>query len=459
MTSNERNAAVTYDSVIRGGTLVHPRRGEYPATLGISAGRIAAIAEPDAELTGRDQVDARDLHIFPGVIEPHAHWCLGRGLRDFETEARSAAVGGVTTTLLFLRHKDPYDALFEEYREAGEQLSVIDFAFHAVIMTEEHLAEVDHYADDLGITSFKFYMTFRGDDARVMSVDGIDDGLMLDCFEAVARDPKRLLIAHCENIEVVHRRRAQLQAAGRDDMEAWRESRPVLAEVDGIRRACVFAEETGCRLNVLHVTSAAGLTEIKSFRSRYREISAEVCHAYLALTGDAPISIEAKLKPPLRYEADREALWDGFARGDINTVGSDHVPRRRELKLGSVWRPETGCPGTATLLPFLLSEGHHKRGIPLTRIAEATSLNPAMLYGLYPRKGAIEIGADADLTFVDLDEVRTVHAADLLSHADYSLHEGWELRGWPVHTMIRGSWALHDGTVAGTPGIGEYVPR
>ena len=446
------------DLAITGGTVVFPGAGERAVDLGIRDGHIAAIAAPGTELDAPQTTDASGLHIFPGLIEPHAHWGLGADLEDFRTESRSAARGGVSTVLVFLRHKDPYDRLFEAYRDAGERTSITDFGFHAVLLTERHLAEVDHCADDLGIKSFKFYLTARSEEATLWGVDGIDDGFMLDCFRAVARDPSRLLIAHCENVEVVQRTRAALRDAGEDGMDSWQRSRPLLAEVDGIRRACLFAQDAGCRLNVLHLTSEAGLQEIRDFRRRYPPIFAEVCHTYLALCDEDGLTIAAKVKPTLRTTRDRDALWDALGAGEIQTVGSDHVPRRLETKEGSVWSPATGVPGTATLLPLLLSEGHHRRGMPLARIAEATSLASARLYGLYPRKGAIEIGSDADLCFVDLESVREVRAGELESHADYSLYEGWKLKGWPVHTMVRGRWAMRDEEIQ-TEGIGSYVGR
>ena len=409
-------------------------------------------------MEGAETVDATDLHIFPGVIEPHAHWDLGNGLEDFNTESRSAVLGGVTTVLFFLRRNVPYDEMFPQYRDYGEAHSLVNFGFHAVLLTEEQLSAVDHYVRDLGITSFKFYLTYRGEDAARAKVREVDDGFMFDCFQAVARHPQALIIAHCENIELVRRTQDKLKAAGRDDMEAWQASRPVLAEVEGVRRAMLFAEAAGCRLNVLHLTSAAALGEIRAFRHRYPDVFVEVCHPYLTWNGDKPVPQMALVRPTFRTISDNEALWQAIADGSVNTIGSDHVPRKLESKLGCVWKAASGCPGTATLFPIMLSEGYHKRGIPLERIAELTSLNPARLYALRD-KGMLEPGADADITIVDLNAERTVRAEDLLSNSDYTPYEGWSVRGWPVHTMVGGRWALRGGQVVGDPGIGRYVFR
>lgn len=447
------------DRVIRGAILVQPGKDPHPGSLGIRDGKIAAVCDPGVDLLTRETFDAAGAYLFPGVIEPHAHWGLGAGLSDLTTESRSAAYGGVTTVLFFLRKNEPYQPLFEEWVRHGEAQSVVDFGMHIVLMNEAQLAQIDHYLGDLGITSFKCYLTYRGEDAAFMGVKDLDDGFLLEAFRRVARQSRALVIAHCENIELIHRARAELRAAGRDDMQAWQASRPVLAEVEGVRRAMFFAEATGCRLNILHLTTAAALAEVTAFRRRFPHIHVEVCHSYLTWHDAPNLPRAAKVKPPLRRAADQEALWQGLAGGSVDTVGSDHVPRRLAAKDGSIWNPYTGCPGTATLLPVLLSEGHHKRGLPLGRIAELTALNPACLYGLYPRKGSLEVGSDADLTLVDLEEERQVRAPDLLSYADYSLYEGWTLKGWPTHTMVRGQWVMADRHIVAEPGLGCYLAR
>lgn len=447
------------DKVIRGGILVQPGKDPIPGNLGIKDGKIAAITHPGLDPPAKETFDAGGRYVFPGIIEPHAHWGLGAGLADVTTESRSSAYGGVTTVLFFLRKNEPYHRLYQEWVGHGEAHSVIDFGLHAVLMNEAHLEQIDHYVRDLGIASFKCYFTYRGKDAAFMGVEDLDDGFLLDAFERVARHPQAIVLAHCENIDLIHRARAQLQAAGRDDMQAWQASRPVLAEVEGVRRAMLFAEAAGCRLNILHLTAAAALEEVKAFQSRFPPVHVEVCHTYLTWHDAVDLPRAAKVKPPLRSAANREALWRGLACGSINTVGSDHVPRPLAAKDGSIWNPYTGCPGTATLLSVLLSEGHHKRGLPLGRIAELAALNPARLYGLYPRKGSLEVGGDADLTLVDLDEERVVRGADLLSFAGYSLYQGWTLKGWPTHTMVRGQWVMVDRQIVAEPGLGCYLAR
>jgi len=455
-----------FDLLIQGGKLVIPKQGIVAGGVGIQDGRISAITEAGRDLPADSIIDATGLYVFPGVIEPHSHIGIGDGIRDLATETKAAALGGVCTNLLFLRHPKPYDVLYREMKEAGESLAYGDFSFHLVLLTDEHLSSLPKYIDEWGITSFKFYLTYRGEDAKMLGtdgiyhqVDGVDDGFMYDCFREVAKFPQGLIICHAEDIEIIRRERKKLVAAGRDDMEAWQASRPLIAEVEGVRRALLFAEMTGCRLNLLHISSRAALEAAKSIRKRYDKILIEVCHPYLSCHADEGVDKSHKFRPPLRSRSDCEALWQGLRDGNVNTVGSDHVPRKLQAKMGSVWSQPTGGPGTPVLFPVLLGEGYHKRGLPLERIAELTSYNPARVYGLYPQKGDIRIGTDADLTVVDLNRVKTVQAKDFEMFGDHLPCEGLEIKGWPVMTLIRGKVVMRDGKIVGNSGWGRFVAR
>jgi dihydropyrimidinase len=456
---------MAFDLMIQGGRLVIPKQGVIAGDIGIKDRKIAAILEPDSGVAAREKIDAAGLHVFPGVIEPHSHIGIGAGVKDLGTETHAAALGGVCTNL-FLRHPDPYDRLYQELKDGGESIAYTDFSFHIVLLTDQHLSSIGKYIREWGITSFKFYMTYRGEDARMLGYDGtyrevkgIDDGFMLDCFREVAKYPEALIICHAENIEIIRRERDKLIAAGRDDMEAWQSSRPLIAEVDAARRALLFAETTGCRLNLLHISAGATLEAAKDTRRRYDRIHVEVCHPYLTCHEEGGLDNAQKFKPPLRKKSDADALWEGLRDGNINSVGSDHVPRKVQAKMGTVWTQITGGPGTPVLLPVLLGEGYQKRKIPLERIAELTSYNPAKIYGLYPRKGDIRVGTDADLTLVDLNKVKTIQAKDFAMYGDHFPCDGLEVKGWPVMTIIRGQTVMKDGKIVAEAGWGKYVGR
>lgn len=453
-----------YALVLKGGTLVIPKYGQVRADVGVMEGKIAAIVGPGVNIKGKKEVDIDGLYVFPGVIEPHAHLGVGNGLEDYFSESRAAAFGGITTIISFLRKPEPYEQVFEDTKTYAEKNSVIDFSFHIVLMLDSHLQSIGRYVNQLGVTSFKFYLTYRGEDAKVMGFEGIDDGFMFDCFREIAKYSSAVAIVHAENIEIVHRQKKQLIAQGRDDLAAWAESRPDVAEAEGVNRALFFARSTGCPVNILHLTSKVGLNEIETFKNRFvqqetLEVNVEVCHPYLALTADNGLGKAAKVKPPLRSREDVEALWDGIKKGTITTIGSDHVPRGLDAKLGSIWSPVTGCAETSYLMPFLLSEGYHHRGLSLTKIAELTSYNPARVYRLFPRKGNIQVGADADLTIVDLNKEQVVENRHILSRAGYSVYQGRKLRGWPVMTIVRGQVVMEGGDIIEQPGWGRYIYR
>jgi dihydropyrimidinase len=455
-----------FDIVVNSGNIVFPGRSVREGNIGISGGKIAAITGPEQRLDGKAVIEAGGKYIFPGVIEPHSHLGLGAGAEDLVTETRAAVLGGVTTVLFFLRQPLPYDEHYHEVKKMGEKNSFIDFSFHIVLLTEEHLKSIPRYINDFGITSFKFYLTYRGQDAKmgifggkIMEFAGVDNGFMLDCFTELSHFPRSVVIVHAEDSEIVNRCKKKLIEAGRDDLEAYALSRPVFAEVEGVRRALAFARKTGCRVNILHLTSADALEEVVGFRKVYDRVFVEVCHPYLVFNETDATSNMFKVRPPLRKPLDNEALWQGVKNGEVNTIGSDHVPRKLAEKLGSIWSPAAGAPGTPYLFPIMLSEGYHKRGIPLTKIAELLSLNPAMLYGMYPQKGDICVGSDADLVIVDLLREHVLKVSDFPSFSDYNLYEGLKVQGYPELTMVRGKIVAQDGRVKGPSGGGRFVGR
>jgi len=272
-----------------------------------------------------------------------------------------------------------------------------------------------------------------------------------------------VLGVHCENVEVIPYLREPLRAAGRDDLAAWNEQSPDFLEAENVHRACYFGGKVGCPINIVHLSSREALDEAR----RHRRVNAapvyvETCPHYLFLDDAAPAGVLAKVNPPVRSRADVDAMWEGVADGSVNTIGTDHVPRKRSTKDGKgIWGSSNGFPGVATLLPIMLHEGYHRRGISAERIAAVLSRNAARIYNL-PGKGAISVGGDADLVVVDPDLERIVDPAQLGSHADYSPYEGMTLKGWPVMTLVRGRKVMADGKITEAalqhPG-GRYLVR
>jgi dihydropyrimidinase len=271
-----------------------------------------------------------------------------------------------------------------------------------------------------------------------------------------------VLSVHCENTEVIPIFRDRLRAAGRDDLAAWDEQSPDFLEAENVHRVCYFARKTGCPVNIVHLSSKEALDEARRHRGyRGPPIYVESCPQYLHFTKHSKAGTLAKVNPAPRSDADVEAIWEGVMDGSVNTIGTDHVPRKRETKGGGIWKATAGFPGVATMLPVMMHEGYHKRGVAIERIAAVTSANAARLYNI-PGKGQLTVGFDADFAIVDPELERTVDAAELRSFSDYSPYEGERLKGWPVKTMLRGRVIAEDGTIVvpdQEAAYGRYVGR
>jgi dihydropyrimidinase len=443
------------------GIAVLPGAGPVAADILVRDGRIAAVVEPGTEVAATTRVDCRGRHILPGVVDAHVH--LGADItvpkrpEDVAAETQAAAAGGVTTLLAYLMTAEPYDAVLPGAQELMAAHAAIDFGFHFCIVTQDQLDALPSYVSDLGVSSFKFFMNFRGDEGAYLGLPGNDDGFLLDLLEA-ARDAGALVCPHAENVELVWRLRRIGIEPGRTDLETYCRSRPDYVEAEALGRVAFLAEVAGADVYAVHVTNRAALRVLEQARERHDRIFVETCPHYLTLDVDAPCGVYGKVNPPLRTADDRAALWDAVADGFVDAIGSDHVPRHRSFKERDLASASAGFPGMQTLLPLLLSEGHLKRGIPLERIVDLVSTRPAQLFGLAPAKGAIRPGADADLVVVDLDAPAVITAETQLSGAEYTPWEGWETRCSVVHTLVRGEFAFRDG--APVPGArGRYVRR
>ena len=449
-----------FDTLIRGAEVVLPYGGgQRRIDLAITDSRIAAHLEPGTDAEASRTIDATNRVILPGVIDPHTHLNLGDPETAFETETRAAALHGITTILHFLMSNDLYEAEYKQYREWGDAQSLIDYGLHAVISTREQLAEIDRYVDEFGVGSFKFFMSFRGEEGAYIGLPPIDDGLMYEILEKLGQRPGTVLCVHTENIEVVWSIRKRLEESGRDDLKAWHESRPPFTEAEAATRAMLFGRETGSTPYIVHTSTAETLAAARSFRRDGGNVYIETCPHYLSHTYESPVGTYGKQNPPLRSPEDREALWEAIADGTIDTIGSDHAARLGDRKQGTIWSASPGQPNMPMILPVMLSEGVHARGLPLERVAEITSANVARIFGLWPQKGSLQVGADADIAIIDLNETRTVTAAGLQGRADYSIYEGMSYTGWPVQTLVRGKTVSQNGQVMASGGNGRYIYR
>jgi dihydropyrimidinase len=382
----------------------------------------------------------------------------GLPLTDVESETRSAAIGGVTSIINYVLKSEPYDEPFTEFLDYIQRLAHVDMGIHFGVFTRQHIRELGHYIADLGVSSLKFFMSYKGDEASKRGLTPVDEGLLFELMQEVVKFPGAIVNIHAENIEVIWSLEERVKAAGLEGLAAHNECRPGFTEADDVNTASYFAELTGCPVYFVHMSSRETARAVRAYRGSGR-VFVETTPHYLSLTVNSPCGLLAKVNPPVRTEDDIEALWQAIHEGVVDTIGNDHAARFRRDKEGGVWKAGAAFPGVGTMLSIMLNEGFHKRGVSLQRIAELTSYNTARIFNMYPRKGSIQAGSDADIAIVDLDREMTVNPDYLQSRADFSPWEGWQLRGWAVRTLVRGQTVMQDGRITGRPGYGQYIRR
>jgi dihydroorotase-like cyclic amidohydrolase len=447
---------VQYDLVVRGGTLVIPGVGRIKADVGISGDKIVALGE-DLSGSAGEVYDASGKMVLPGIFDPHTHIGNERSYdEEAETETRAAVLGGVTTIGIFLRSlEESYMNHLPAFRKAMDERSYVDSVFHPQIFTEEQIREIPLYAREFGIRSFKFYMS-----GMPGIVKSIGDDALLDGFRTVAGlGADAIACVHCETGALIDQARKELQKKTEGTLADWEFAHPAEAEALAIQTALYLAKIAGAHLYVVHLSSKQGLEVVRNARRQGMRFTVETTTPYLGIASDDPNGFLVKMVPPVRSKDHHDALWAGVLEGSINTVGTDNTSRARATK-----KPEAGLhgarpglPALGTHLPALLHYGR-LRGIPLEVLVDRATRGPAKVYGIYPKKGTIAVGSDADLAIVDLDLERVVRAEDLLGMSDFSPFEGKTLRGWPVATIKAGQIVARDGKIVGKP-TGRYLPR
>jgi len=473
-----------YESIVKGGRLVIPFVGERRGDLGIQEGRIVAMADDIPASEADSIVDARGMMVFPGAVDSHYHVGIYRPhSEDAESESSSSLVGGVTALVSYFRtgHNylgttGPYREIFPRVLALSEGHFYTDYAYHLAIMDSVQLAEIEMLVEEFGIASFKFYMFYKGLNLASDSTAGsaytmaenYDLGHLYQMMERISAIAAKRgatgrisLSLHCENPEIIRVFIEEVKRHGPEGLAGYSRSRPPLSERLSIHEAGVLADATGCPLNLLHLSSREALEAAIEIRTRYPQLDI-VCETtlhHLALTCDTAGGIKGKVNPPIRNSADVESLWQGIRSGQVDTVVSDHACCQEVAKNeDDLWGSQPGFGGSALSYPVLLSEGWHKRGVAPVRLAELAAANPARYFGLYPRKGTIAVGSDADLAIVDPEKTQRVRAAALHSAQEYSPFEGMELTGWPAMTILRGQVQYKDGEVVGRK-IGRYLKR
>ena len=443
-----------YDLIVRGGTLV-TADGPSEADLAVEDGKIAAI-EPDIEGTSREEVDARGLHVFPGAIDAHLHFNEpGRThWEGFATGSQSLAAGGITACVEMPLNAYPptCDAeCFDEKHTLAEASSLVDFAFYGGLVPGnlEHLEGLA----DRGVAGFKAFMSTVG----TLDFQTADD---LTLYEGMAKAAELRLpvLVHAENKAITDGLANQAISTLRLSVREYLDSRPVVAELEAIGRAIIFAEETGCSLHVVHVSTGKGVALVAAARARGVDVTCETCAHYLVLTDEdaEELGAVAKCAPPLRPRSDLEKLWEQTSAGNVEFITSDHSPAPPEMKVGGdFFRIWGGIMGCQSLLNVMLDEGHHKRGLLLEQVAALTSGNAADRFG-FSKKGRLEVDTDADIAIVDLASSFTLQAEDLFYRHKMSPYLDRTFRGKVVRTVVRGTTVFHDGKITSGP-VGKLI--
>jgi len=452
------------DMVIRNGEIVTAAGSAGCADIGVSDGRIVQIG---GVLDGHSELNATGKLLLPGGVDPHVHLSVPpqdetaehRFIDDFTSGSAAALAGGITTigNMTFPGPGETPLAQLERDAAVAREQTIADLVLHPVLgrITPQVLDEIPRLLES-GCNSIKVFTVFSDFDSQVCSY-----------LEAIRRAGEGGLITviHCEDYALIKDATARLVAAGKSSLRYYAESRPVISEVVATQRAVAFAEATGAPIYVVHLSSARALAVCAEAQSRGVPVYVEVRPLYLYLTRarfEDQDGAKYVGQPPLREQQDVDALWAGIRQGVVHTVCTDHAPWSLAAKLDPAHTITNLRPGVAdlqTMLPMLYSEGVRSGRITLGRFVEVISTNAAKLFGLYPQKGTIAVGSDADLVIFDPNLSLTIQSSMSKSNSDYLAFEGWQVTGWPVITLRRGEIVFRDDRIIGQAGSGQIMPR
>jgi dihydroorotase len=446
---------ITADLVLTGGKVVSPD-AVIEASVAIKDGKIFAVGAADAMPPAKEIVDVSGMHVLPGAIDVHVHF-RDPGYphkEDFESGTVAAAFGGVTTVFDMpntIPAVGTADALAAKHRIASEKAHV-DYGLYG-LLGEDTIENVPALIAG-GVIGFKLYMgnTFG-------KIPSPSTGGMLEAFEVVAQTGKRISL-HAETNSIMERRETRLRAAGRTDPLAHLASRPAVVAVEAVSRAAILAEWTGARIHILHISSADELRPLREAKARGVDITGETCPHYLMLSSDdyARFAGVIRVNPPVREAVNQAPLWAALADGTVDLIATDHAPHSREEKTrNDMFTVDCGFPGVETQMPLMLNEVNAGR-MTIMDYVKLSAANPAKVWGLYPHKGTIAPGADADIAIVDLKREMTIDDARLQSRAKITPWHGRKTKGLPIHTLVRGRFVMRDRALAdGTRGHGRSV--
>jgi len=416
------------------------------ASIAVKDGVVLAVGAAEAMPEAKETLDATGLHVLPGAIDVHVHF-RDPGYphkEDFGSGTAGAAFGGVTTVFDMPNTVPPTGTgkILAEKHAIAAAAAHVDFGLYG-LLGEDTIAHVPDLVAG-GVIGFKLYMgnTFG-------NIPSPSTGAMLEAFEVVAATGKRISL-HAETASIMARREARMAAAGRRDPLAHLAARPAVVAVEAVSRAAILSEWTGARIHILHISSADELRPLAEAKARGVDITGETCPHYLMLSSDdyARWAGVIRVNPPVREVHHQGPLWRALADGTIDIIATDHAPHSPEEKTrNDIWSVDCGFPGVETQMPLMLTEAANAR-FSICDYVRWSAANPAKVWGLYPRKGVIAPGSDADIAIVDLGRAWTIDDANIQSRAKISPWHGRAVKGLPLHTIVRGRFVMRNRTLA-----------
>src|SRR5438477_10333560 len=455
-----------FDTIIANGQIV-TATDTYSADIAISAGKIDAVGQNLPRQNAGRVLDAAGKYVFPGGIDVHTHLDMPFGgttsADDFETGTRAAAFGGTTTLIDFaIQYKgQTLRTAFDSWMQKASGKAVSDYAFHCIItdLGAAQLEEMNALVRE-GVTSFKLFMAYPG-------VFMLDDASIFRAFRATAKNGG-LVCMHAENGNAIDVIVQQALAEGKKAPKYHALTRPTTAEAEATSRAIALAEMAGATVYVVHMSCNDALEKVREARDRGLPVYAETCPQYLYLSienFDVPGFEGAKyvFTPPLREKWHQEKLWAGLQRDHLQVVSTDHCPfcfkEQKELGKDDFTKIPNGGPGIEHRLSLVYSGGVAAGRFSVNRFVELVSTMPAKLFGLYPRKGTIAVGSDADLVIFDPEREHTISAKTHHMRVDYSMFEGIKVTGMPTTVLSRGHVVIENNSFQGRPGHGQFLRR
>jgi allantoinase len=458
-----------WDHIIYNGTIA-TSKDIYEGNIYIKDGKIAAITTEDLGGDSRETTDAKGLYILPGLMDTHVHSRDGGApeKEDFFHSTKAAAAGGLTT-IFEMPNAVPAITNVENLNKQLENLTPkahVDFAMWGLCLGELNNKDLSKL-NEAGVIAFKFFwgyavnsetyqLVYNYDPNATNIIPPLRDGEVYKIFEEVSKTGK-LIAIHAENADLMETLTDRVKKEGDFTYEGLLRARPNLAEETIVQTAISFAKNTDTRLHILHVSAKESIDLCRRAQKEGYPVTMETCPHFLFINNEDYGKLGPKMKvyPPIKYKEDQEKLWEGIQDGIISSICSDHAPHTAKQKDGELWDIPSGMCGVETLAPLMI-DAVSKGKININQLVALLSENPAKLFGIYPKKGSLQLGTDADITLVDMYKRHTIREEELHSVSKVTAFDGFEIQGMPVKTIVRGKTVMEDGKIVSEP-FGEFI--